>query len=886
MMIMSKTQSPKPIYLKDYQPPAFNIQQIDLVFQLFDDYCDVSATLNIKRNPLNKSNQADLILNGEGLELKAIALNNQSILDQSSTYQQDAEFLTLFNIPDQCQLSTRVRIYPHLNTALEGLYRSASMFCTQCEAEGFRKITFFPDRPDVMSIFNCRIEADKKAYPILLSNGNPQQQADLADNRHYATWADPYPKPCYLFALVAGDLKRISAQHTTPSNKKIDLHIYVEAENIDKCDYAMESLIHAMQWDEQKYGREYDLSVYNIVAVNDFNMGAMENKGLNIFNSKYVLASPDTATDREYQGVEGVIAHEYFHNWTGNRITCRDWFQLSLKEGLTVFRDQEFSADMGARAVKRIEDVSMLRAHQFAEDASPMAHPVRPSSYIEINNFYTLTIYEKGAEVVRMQANLLGEANYRKATDLYFQRFDGQAVTTDDFVQCMADVSDIDFSQFKHWYDYAGTPTVRIKTEYLEKTQQFKCIIQQSIPDTPDQSNKPPFHIPLRVALFAPNGQQIKAILNGDLQQQNEWVLDLRQENQTFIFEQVQEKPILSALRGFSAPVHLKIDYSEDELFFLMAKDTDGFNRWNICQKIVMQQLLSLIKQDSNDWHLNPKLINAYRQALNLSTDNAGLLTELMTIPDENYIAEYQGKNVDVEIVHQAREWFISTLADSLKDDLKALYFKLNQPNTFRIDADAIAQRSLKNSILAWLMRLDHKDIQHACLAQYQAQQNMTDVLSALILIVNSKMTERQMVLDDFYQRWEKSPLVLDKWFMVQAKSQHPDCLSQIKTLMNNPHFSLKNPNKVRSLIGVFANANPLYFHAADGSGYDFFATQIMALDPLNPQISARMMRTFATYKNYDQVRQDKIQQVIKQILTLPNISKDLLEVAQKCLDD
>jgi len=863
---MSNNQ-PTAIYLKDYQVPPFTIKSVDLVFDLNQDNAEVTATLKIKRHPLSTDKTTTLILNGEQLDLLELKINQNSILEQTDLYKESKENLTLYQLPDSFELTTQVRIYPHLNTALEGLYRSAAMFCTQCEAEGFRKITYFLDRPDVMATFCCEIRADKTQYPILLSNGNPQKAGDLSNNRHFAIWQDPIPKPCYLFALVAGDLEKISAEYSThPSNKKVTLNIYVEAENIKKCDYALTSLINAMRWDEQQYGREYDLDLYNIVAVNDFNMGAMENKGLNIFNSKYVLTSPETATDKEYQGVEGVIAHEYFHNWTGNRITCRDWFQLSLKEGLTVYRDQCFSADMGSKEVKRIEDVRMLRSHQFIEDAGAMAHPVRPASYIEINNFYTLTIYEKGAEVVRMQAQLLGAENYRKATDLYFQRHDGQAVTTDDFVQCMADISGQDFTQFKHWYDYAGTPLVNVTSHYNKETQEYSL--------TFIQNDNPAFLIPIAMGLLDNKGH---SFLEKDLV--------LTEKESTFVFKDITTEPTPSLLRGFSAPINLIYPYSNQQLLTLMAFDSDGFNRWNAGQQLLQQQILAAVEALAKGEKINfdSTLVDAYQNAFKLSETNPALLAEMMSLPSESYLAE-QMTLIDIENIHQAREALLIHLASQLKTTLLTIYRELNNATSFDVSATAIAKRRLKNICLAWLMRLQDPAIESFCLQQYQAQQNMTDVLSTLQLINNFSLTKRQVILDDFYQRWSSDPLVLDKWFSVQAQNQAPNCLDEIKKLLNNPHFSIKNPNKVRSLIGAFANSNPLNFHRADGSGYVFLGEQIQQLDEINPQISARLMRIFANWRKFDSARQEKIKSVLEKVLNNQKISKDLYEITKQCL--
>ncbi len=873
--------TPTTIYLKDYQPPEYLIDRVELSFDLGETETRVRSVLHIRENPAVEQASGALFLHGEQLELISLSLDGKPL--QSSDYQLDDEGLTVHKIPAECLLESEVRILPQNNTALEGLYKSAGMFCTQCEAEGFRKITWFLDRPDVMSRFTTTIKADRQRYPVLLSNGNPVDQTELADGRHQITWEDPFPKPAYLFALVAGDLRSIEDSHTTPSGREVALRIYVEPENIEKCDHAMASLKHAMRWDEQCYGREYDLDIYMIVAVNDFNMGAMENKGLNIFNSKYVLASPETATDRDFQGIESVIAHEYFHNWTGNRITCRDWFQLSLKEGLTVFRDQEFSADMGSRGVKRIEDVRLLRAHQFAEDASPMAHPVRPDSYMEINNFYTVTVYEKGAEVVRMQANLLGRELYRKATDLYFERFDGQAVTTDDFVQCMADASGRDFSQFKRWYSQAGTPELKISSDYAADQQRYTLTVEQHCPATPGQSDKAPFLIPLAIGLLDQNGQDIPLQLQGETDAvSGTRMLEVSKRHQQFTFIGIGTQPIPALLRGFSAPVKVHYDYSDEELMFLMAHERDGFCRWDAAQTLAQRILLARVK--SPDAAIPDGFIEAFSNALTDSASDKALLSEVLTLPSESYLGD-QMEQVDVEGIHRSRESLKKALATALKERFLSVYRDNSFDGPYVPDAASISRRSLKNLALSYLMQLDDPAMQQLCIEQFNAGHNMTDVLTALSLMADKEGPEGERLLEQFYQQWQNDPLVMDKWFTLQAISKRPDTLERVKALMRHPAFSIANPNKVRSLIGAFCSGNAICFHAADGSGYQFLGDRVLELDGLNPQVASRMVRIMARWQRYDTRRQQMMQAQLERILKTEGVSRDVFEIASKSLD-
>jgi aminopeptidase N len=872
-----KESAPRTIRLQEYRPPAYLIDSADLLFDLRDQGTRVVARLAIRRNPAGQGGA--LRLDGEGLEPVWVRLDGSEL--SADRYRIDDESLTLIDPPEAFVLESEAVIAPENNTALEGLYRSGGMFCTQCEPEGFRKITWFIDRPDVMACFTVRIEADRTAYPVLLSNGNPRESGELPDGRHYAEWDDPIPKPSYLFALVAGDLRYVEDHHSTPSGRAVCLRVYVEPENIDKCDHAMRSLINAMRWDERNYGREYDLEVYNIVAVNDFNMGAMENKGLNIFNSKYVLARPDTATDQDFLGIEGVIGHEYFHNWTGNRITCRDWFQLSLKEGFTVFRDQEFSADMGARGVKRIEDVRLLRAHQFAEDSGPMAHPVRPDSYIEINNFYTVTVYEKGAEVVRMQANLLGPQAFRKATDLYFERFDGQAVTTEDFVGCMAEAAGRDLSQMQHWYDYAGTPGVSAAGEYDAAARRYTLRLEQCVPDTPGQSGKPPFLIPVVTALVGPDGRDMPVRL-GAAAPLTEHTLQLTDRQQTFVFEDVAAPPVPSLLRNFSAPVKLAFDYSDEQLMFLMANDSDGFNRWDAGQTLTRRVLLAMVAeiQAGRSPEVPDALLQAVGRTLDSRDADPALIAEVLSLPAIGYLGDFL-EVVDVDALYSARETLRRAIGEALRDQLAEVYEGLHEEGAYVPSAEAIGRRSLKNRVLSYQVAAG--DVA-PCIAQYHRQHNMTDVMAALALLADGDHPAREEALADFEQRWSGDPLVMDKWFGVQAMSSRADTLARIRVLMGHDAFSLHNPNKVRALIGSFANANPQRFHAADGSGYRFLKEQVLALDPANPQIAARLLRAISRWRRYDAARQSLMRAVLEEIAA-GKVSKDVYEIASKSLE-
>jgi aminopeptidase N len=897
----------KTIYLKDYQLPAFVIELTELHVELGETATHVRSRLHVRRNAELLGNAHDsLRLDGQDMQLVWVKLNDQTLSEQH--YSTDDESLTIHGleallgpaIDSGFVLACETLIKPQENTSLEGLYKSQKMFCTQCEAEGFRKITYYIDRPDVMSKFVTTVVADKERYPVLLSNGNNIASGDLGDGRHWATWEDPFRKPCYLFALVAGDLKYIEDHFVTCSGRDITLRIFVEDKDLDKCDHAMLSLKNAMRWDEEVYGREYDLDIFMIVAVDDFNMGAMENKGLNIFNTSCVLANPATTTDMAFQRVEAVVAHEYFHNWSGNRVTCRDWFQLSLKEGFTVYRDAEFSAEMGSRTVKRVEDVSFLRTQQFAEDAGPMAHPVRPDSFMEISNFYTLTIYEKGAEVVRMIRELIGAENFRKGSDLYFERHDGQAVTTEDFVLAMEEASGTDLTQFRRWYTQAGTPQLHITGHYDAAAQTYELMVRQSCPPTPDQAHKEPFHIPLRMGLLDADGHDMPLVLDSEQHTANaprERVLDVTKPVQSFVFTGVASKPVPSLLRGFSAPVKLQFDYSPEDLLFVMTRDSDGFNRWNAAQEMsvsVIHELLARYQQGL-PLTVNQGLLQAFADVLQSAIDDASgdqvldqaMLAQLLVLPSEAYLSEL-ATQIDVDGIHHVREFVANQLALAHGSAFAQLYKLCQSHSVYAADAPGIAKRALKNVCLAYLMRQPQADWLQTCYQQYLAAENMTDVDAALRLLVNSRYPQadslRSQALADFYARWKHESLVVNQWFTVQAIASRPGTLQQVKTLMHHEAFDMRNPNKVRSLISAFCSANAINFHDASGDAYAFLADQVMALNLANPQIASRLLTPLTRWKKYGAARQVLMKAQLERIAAQPALSKDVFEVVSKSL--
>ena len=873
--------TPPTVRLQDYQPPEFLIDRVELRFQLAPETTQVRAWLDIRRNPAATRGDGDMRLDGEQLELDYLAIDDRAL--PPAEYRVEPESLILRRVPDRFRLESRVRIHPAFNTALEGLYQSGPLLCTQCEAEGFRRITYFLDRPDVMARYTTTLVADKEQYPILLANGNPAGTEDLDDGRHLARWKDPFPKPSYLFALVAGKLHQVEDHYTTASGRSVALRLFVEPENHDKCEHAMRSLKEAMRWDEARYGREYDLDVYLVVAVSHFNMGAMENKGLNVFNAKYVLARPDTATDQDFLNIEGVIAHEYFHNWTGNRITCRDWFQLSLKEGFTVFRDQEFSADMGSRGVKRIADVRTLRARQFPEDAGPLAHPVQPASYIEINNFYTSTVYEKGAELVRMQAELLGPERFRKATDLYFTRHDGQAVTIEDFVRCMEEASGRDLTQFKRWYAQAGTPTLHVANHWDAATGLYALRIRQEIPATPGEPNPQPLHIPIAIGLLDAKGDDVPLRLAGEGREAaaKTRVLELREAETEYRFVDLEGEPLPSLLRGFSAPVKVRYDYNDEDLMFLMAHDSDGFNRWDAAQSLAQRLLLRLVADPAME--IPNGFVNAFRRALTDPQTDPALVAEVLTLPSEAYLGD-QMDEVDVEGIHRARQTLKRHVAEALDEDLLAVYRSFIGTGRDGLTPAAIGRRALKNLALGYLMQTEDADIVSLCQAQFEARENMTDVIAALSLLVDAGGRRADDALEGFYQHWRTDALVIDKWFAVQAVSRREDTLERVAALLGHEAFSLTNPNRLRSLVGAFCSLNPVRFHAADGAGYRFLVNRVLELDPLNPQMAARLVQTLARWRRYDEGRRMLMRESLERILATEELSKDVYEVVSKTL--
>lgn len=868
----------KTIYLKDYTVPEFLIPSTDLHFDLSADDTLVNTRLNIQRNPDCQKAQPELILMGEELTLESIAIDGKALTPEQYTLTD--ETLSIHKPKADFVLEISNRINPAKNTALSGLYESKTMLCTQCEAEGFRRITWFLDRPDVMSVFTVTIEADKNKYPILLSNGN-RTGTNVTGTTHTARWHDPFPKPSYLFALVAGDLAYLSDSFTTCSGREITLEVYVEEHDLDKTQHAMQSLKNSMRWDEEAFGREYDLDLYMIVAVSHFNMGAMENKGLNVFNTKFVLASTETATDADYENIEAVIGHEYFHNWSGNRVTCRDWFQLSLKEGFTVFRDQQFTAQQTSNAVKRIKDVNMLRTHQFAEDAGPLSHPIRPDSFVEINNFYTLTIYEKGAEVVRMLHTFLGETGFRKGCDLYFERHDGQAVTTEDFVSALEDANGANFTQFKRWYSQAGTPVVDVSTYYNAAEKSYTLSFKQHCPATPKQANKQAFHIPISIGLIDPSGQEI--LLDNE---QTSTVFELTETEQSLTFKNIPAEPIPSILRGFSAPVKLQQTLSLEQNIHLFKHDSDPFNRWEAGQNCLTTLIFNAVNaiQKKQVIPAVPNiLIDAYRAILQTPLTDLAYQSLLLSLPAKAYLAE-QMNTIDIDALYQAHRAIKKALSISLSDLWLSNYHANHHINA-GISANDIAQRSFKSLCLDFLMASDTDNLNHLAIDQFNNAKNMTDQMAALTQLSHLDNDLSTPFLTRFYQQWKGEDLVIDKWFTLQACSEKSNALNDVKRLTQHPDFDIKTPNRVRSLIGAFASANPLHFNAADGSGYAFIADNIIKLDAINPQIAARLANSLSRWKKFDHNRQQLIKAELARIQARHPLSNDVLEIVTRSLE-
>ncbi|MEX3857677.1 aminopeptidase N [Paraburkholderia sp. BR10923] len=897
---MADTATPNVIRRADYAPPAFLIDTVALEFDLVPERTVVRNTMRVRRNP-DASRAAHFELMGEQLEFVSAEIDGQPFPNAHP----HEHGLLLDNVPDSFELTLTSICNPAENTTLSGLYVSSGNFFTQCEAEGFRRITYFLDRPDVMASFTVTLRASKTDYPVLLSNGNLLEEGELPDGRHFARWEDPFKKPSYLFALVAGKLVALEERVKTGSGKEKLLQVWVEPHDLDKTRHAMDSLIHSIRWDEERFGLELDLDRFMIVAVSDFNMGAMENKGLNIFNTKYVLANPETATDTDFANIEAVVGHEYFHNWTGNRVTCRDWFQLSLKEGLTVFRDQEFSADMAggasdeaARATKRIEDVRVLRQLQFAEDAGPMAHPVRPESYVEINNFYTMTVYEKGSEVVRMYQTLFGRDGFRKGMDLYFKRHDGQAVTCDDFRHALADANGRDLAQFERWYSQAGTPRVSVRARYDAAQQRYSVTLRQGYGDAVPaarETQKGPLLIPFAIGLIGKDGRDLPLQLDGEAKasESTTRVLEFAQTEQTFTFVNVGQEPLPSLLRNFSAPVIVEYDYTAEQLAFLLAHDGDPFNRWEAGQRLATRELLALAGRAATGAALqfDDSVVAAFARVLTDETLSPAFRELALMLPSEAYLAEQMAES-NPAAVHAARQFVRKRLANALRDDWLKVYEQHRTPGAYEATPEAAGHRALKNLALSYLTELDDSaDAVRLASAQYEAANNMTDRAAALSALLNAAAPqggspEAQHALDDFYRRFEKEPLVIDKWFALQATqrggAQHP-VIDTVRKLMTHPAFNLKNPNRARSLIFSFCAANPAQFHAADGSGYAFWAEQVIALDALNPQVAARLARSLELWRRFTPALRDSMRAALEKVAAQVK-SRDVREIVEKAL--
>ena len=875
-----KDALPQTIYLKDYKVSPFLIETTDLVFDLGDQQTCVTTRLAVRRNPASKEQSNSLELNSKGdVQLQWIEIDGQRLND--SDYTLSDNMLILRNLPASCVITTEVLIQPQLNTSMMGLYRSRTMFCTQCEAEGFRRITYFPDRPDIMSIFTVKIVADKTNYPILLSNGNAIERADLEGGRHSITWHDPFKKPSHLFALVAGTLAVVEDSFTTVSGREIPLQIFVEEKDLDKCAHAMLSLKKSMRWDEDVYGREYDLDIFMIVAVDDFNMGAMENKGLNIFNTSAVLANPKTTTDASFLRVEGVVAHEYFHNWSGNRVNVRDWFQLSLKEGFTVFRDSQFSSDMNSPTVKRIEDVSFLRTHQFAEDGGPMSHQVQPDAYMEINNFYTLTVYEKGSEIVRMYHTLLGAKTFRKGSDLYFDRHDGEAVTIEEFVAAMEDASGRDLTQFRRWYKQSGTPVLKVRSEYDATAKTYKLNFDQSCPPTPGQTKKLPFVIPVKLGLVSDDGVDIQLNSAGE----TEIIIEITKPHHQLVFENIDAEPVPSLLRGLSAPVKLDYPYSTEQLAHLMANDSDGFNRWDASQTLSLTVLNQLMHDSLHDrpMVLDGELVEAYKALLSDESLDSAMVALMLQLPTEALLHE-EADTIHIAAIHDARSFLRTALAGCLAVELETIYERHNTQQAYAPNVEQMGNRSLKNAALGYLMLVD-SGVELAW-AQFQNADNMTDQSAALSALVNCPAAAdyAAKALAMFLEEFKDEALAMNVWLQIQAANSQPNALSRVKVLLEHSAFSMTNPNKIRSLIGGFANANHVNFHASDGSGYVFLTEQILALNTVNPQIAARLVTPLTRWKKFSEPNRKLMRDALQNIANEPNLVKDVYEIATKSL--
>ncbi len=879
-----RSETAPAIRLEDYQPPLYRIDKVALNVELAPGATRVTATLEVSRQPGTQVG-APLVLDGDELSLAGIKLNGEALAE--TAYAATADRLELASPPaDPFELTLVTELDPDANTKLMGLYRSSATYCTQCEAEGFRRITYFLDRPDVLAVYTTRLEASKKDCPVLLANGNLTETGDIeGTGRHYAVWHDPHPKPAYLFALVAGDLAEVPDTFTTMSGKEVALNIYVEHGKESLCDWAMDSLKRSMRWDEEVFGREYDLDVFNIVAVSDFNMGAMENKGLNIFNDKYVLADPETATDQDYANIEAVIAHEYFHNWTGNRITCRDWFQLCLKEGLTVFRDQEFSSDMRSRAVKRIADVRLLKSHQFPEDAGPLAHPVRPRTYHEINNFYTATVYEKGAEVVRMLQTLLGEQKFRAGLDLYFDRHDGEATTIEAFLSCFEEASSTDLEQFSLWYEQAGTPVVSVETEYDPDRKSFTVSLSQEIPPIAGQKSSKPAVIPLRFGLIGPNGEDMEtgsaegANVAGD-------VLVLDKAHQDVVFHNVAAAPVLSLLRGFSAPVRLNQPLHSEELLFQAAQDRDPFNRWQAVQTLAMQDLVRLagLVRDGSEGTPSEDVIGVFASVLGETQLDEALRAQALTLPSEADVAQEIGKDVNPDAIHTARQMLRRAVAARIASSLVPFITDQSAGGTFSPDAQAAGKRALANRCLHYYAVSGAADATDLVWSRFASADNMTDRLAALTLLVHDHMPREEEALAAYRERHTDSSLAMDKWFMTQATAPGNETLDRVKALMSDPSYDAGNPNRVRSLLQSFATGNPTQFARMDGAGFELIAESVLEIDKRNPQVASRLLTSFRSWRALDPQRSALAESALLRISACENLSRDSRDIVDRTL--
>ena len=909
---MARTGNEREVRLEGYAPPPFLVDSIDLDFDLADEECLVTSTVSVRRAPETPAG-TPLVLDGTALELVSVALDGRALSPNEYALEDGRLVLPASLVepeegaapgaagaaaaprppgpPAPFRLTVRTRIFPVRNTTLKGLYESNGILCTQCEAEDFRRITFFPDRPDVLARYTTTIRAARADYPILLSNGNLVASGELDGGRHFARWEDPFPKPSYLFALVAGDLACLEDRYTTASGREVALRIYSEPHNIGRCRHAMAALGKAMRWDEEAYGLEYDLDLYMIVAVDHFNLGAMENKGLNVFNTRYVLADPETATDADYANVEAVIGHEYFHNWTGNRVTCRDWFQLSLKEGLTVFREQQFSADTGSGAVKRIRDARLIRDRQFKEDAGPDTHPVRPNSYKEINNFYTVTVYYKGAEVIRMMHTLLGPDGFRRGMDLYLERHDGSAATTDDFVSAMQEGAGVDLRQFRRWYAQAGTPILHLEDGYDPESRKWSLRVRQELPDTPDGSPKEPVHLPLAVGLVGRDGRVLRrepSPERGPLDPEDGTVvLDVRAPDEFFVLEGIDAPPVASVLRGFSAPVRIEMERPDEDLITLLAHDPDPFARWDAGQTLALSRLDRLITAGGvphpGAEAADPAFVEAMRAVLRDRSIDGAFAAEILALPSESYLAGRM-ERIDVDAIHGARRALRRALGEALEPDLAAVRRRLHTREPWRFDAEGAARRALANACLGYLAATGTPSARRECLAQFEAADNMTDTIAALGCLSHIDCGEREEALAKFEARWLGNPLVMDKWLALQATSPLPGTLDRVVELLAHPAFDGANPNRLRALVHSFCDGNPVRFHAADGSGYRFWEERMREIDPRNPEVAAHLAGVMAHWRRYDDGRRDRMGAAMESVLAMSGVSRNTNEVLARIL--